>query len=362
MTGNMVGGLLQEAARRTDRVVEDLLVRVGGEAARVVGYQWGMWDHDGRPVPRGAPGRGKSIRAALAIASARATGRPDGEPLVTAAACAVELLHVLSLLHDDVMDGDAMRRGRPAAWRVFGAGAVESAVRTLTPRALDLVFDTAPSGGVRPRSAEALRAPARVAGLLGHAVVRLSQGQALDLVLVLEREPRPEVSATLRVHADKTGSLFSCACAVGAAPAQADRLALFGEHLGVAFQIVDDLLGIWGDPAVTGKPAGSDLAARKKSHPVVVALAGGREGADDAVSAALHTLFARPGPWTPQRTRAARRLMNRSGARDRSRAAADEHGRAALSALDGLGPLSGTEARGRGELRALAGFVTARAR
>ncbi|MFG2976885.1 polyprenyl synthetase family protein [Streptomyces sp. NPDC048331] len=361
MTGIVVGGLLQEAARRTDRVVEDLLVRVGGEAARVVGYQWGLWDHDGRPAPRDAPGRGKSIRAALAIASARATGRTDGDRLVTAAACAVELLHVLSLLHDDVMDGDAMRRGRPAAWRVFGAEAVERAVRAFTPRALALVFDTVPSRGVRPRSAEALRAPARVAGLLGHAVVRLSQGQALDLAL--EREPRPEVSATLRVHADKTGSLFSCACAVGAAPAEADRLALFGEHLGVSFQIVDDLLGVWGDPAVTGKPAGSDLAARKKSHPVVVALAGGREGADEAVSASLHALFARPGPWTPQRTRAARHLMDRSGARDRSRAAADEHGRAALAALDGLGPPpSERETRGRAELRALAGFVTARAR
>ncbi|MEU2653696.1 polyprenyl synthetase family protein [Streptomyces sp. NPDC007325] len=356
-----VAALLSEARRRTDAVVASLLERVEADPARVLAYQWGLRDAAGRPLPGTGPGRGKAVRAALVFAAARATGRPCSDPLVPAGAGAVEMLHTLSLLHDDVMDGDELRRGRPAAWRVFGPDAVENAVRHLTPHAVGLLFDAAAGPeaypAVPPRGPEVLRGPAHATGVLGAALVRLAQGQALDLAL--EREARPGVAATLRVHADKTGSLFSCACELGAAPAAAARLAAFGEHLGLAFQIADDVLGIWGDPLVTGKPAGSDLAARKKSYPVAVALAtttSSDSAADDARRRLAH-LYARTEPWTAAETDEARRLLDHTGARSVAEAAARRHEQAALQALSWICPPH--EEAGQ-DLRALAAFVTGR--
>ncbi|MFI6645319.1 polyprenyl synthetase family protein [Streptomyces sp. NPDC050504] len=363
ITSRPVARLLSEARDRTDAVVSALLEQVEEGPGRVLAYQWGLRDPEGRPVPADGPGRGKAVRAALVFAAARATGRPGSDPLVPAGATAVEMLHTLSLLHDDVMDEDELRRGRPAAWRVFGADAVENAVRHLTPHAVGLLFDAAagpdadPAPTTSPRGPEALRGPARAAGVLGAALVRLVQGQALDLAL--EQEAHPGVAATLRVHADKTGSLFSCACELGAAPAAAGELAVFGEHLGVAFQITDDVLGIWGDPLVTGKSVGSDLTARKKSYPVAVALApttASDSAADDA-RRRLARLYAHTESWTAAETDEARRLLDHTGARSVAEAAARRHARAALEALSGICPLD--EEAGQ-DLRALAAFVTGR--
>ncbi|GAA0270511.1 family 2 encapsulin nanocompartment cargo protein polyprenyl transferase [Streptomyces polychromogenes] len=361
MTSPPIACLLSEARDRTDVVVGALLERVEAGPAQVLAYQWGLRDAVGRPVPAGGGGRGKAVRAALVFAAARATGRPCSDPLVPAAATAVEMLHTLSLLHDDVMDGDELRRGRPAAWRVFGPDAVENAVRHLTPHAVGLFFDEAAGPDadptVPPRDPEVLRGPAHAAGVLGAALVRLVQGQALDLAL--EQEAAPGVAATLRVHADKTGSLFSCACELGAVPAAAARLAAFGEHLGLAFQIVDDVLGIWGDPLVTGKPAGSDLTARKKSYPVAVALAptAASDSAVDDARRRLAHLYARTESWTAAETDEARRLLDRTGARSVAEAAARRHERAALKALSRI--CLPDEEAGQ-DLRALAAFVTGR--
>ncbi|MFE3073347.1 polyprenyl synthetase family protein [Streptomyces sp. NPDC059247] len=354
--------LLAAARRRTDAVIIPLLERVGPAPARVLAYQWGMWDAQGRPAPGSGTGGGKAVRAALVFACARATGRPDTDPLVAAGAAAVEMLHTLSLLHDDVMDGDELRRGRPAAWRVFGPDAVEDAVRALTPHAVGLFFDTLPEpagllGSPLPRDPATLRAPARATAVLGDALVRLAQGQALDLAL--ERDLSPGVAATLRVHADKTGSLFACACTLGAAPAAASDLASFGEHLGIAFQITDDILGIWGDPVVTGKPTGADLSARKKSHPVAVALTPAPDRCDEDVPRQLLGLYALPRPWTPSERTQAGRLLDRSGARAVSQAAAHGHARAALTALARACPPH--EEAGE-DLRALTAFVIDRPR
>lgn len=349
-----VHDLLTEARSRTDEVIAPLLERVDPAAAEVLAYQWGWRGAEG--------GRGKAVRAALVFAAARAAGGgpgTEGDSVVRAGAAAVEMLHALSLLHDDVMDKDEMRRGRPAAWRVFGPGAVESAVRALTPHALELVFldiPRVPGQAAAPGDLRRLLGSARPAGLLGDALVRLAQGQALDLAL--EEVACPDVGATLRVHADKTGSLFACACALGAAPDAAGELAAFGEHLGVAFQIVDDVLGLWGDPAVTGKPAGADLTARKKSHPVAVALAADVTRTGEAVTSRLRELYAMPGPWTPAQTGEVRRLLDGTGARSVSEAAARAHEGMALDALARVCPPS---QRAGGDLRALAAFVVGRA-
>jgi geranylgeranyl diphosphate synthase type I len=183
------------------------------------------------------------------------------------AAVAVELVHNFSLLHDDIMDGDTERRHRPTAWTVYGIGAAILAGDAMLALAQDILLeDTAAPQGVW--AARALSA----------AVQRLIAGQGADLAF----EQRDDVSLTecLTMAGDKTAALMACACSigsihVGAPPQLAMGLAAFGAHAGLAFQLTDDLLGIWGAPEVTGKPVRSDLRARKKSLPVVAALSAG---------------------------------------------------------------------------------------
>jgi geranylgeranyl diphosphate synthase type I len=219
-----------------------------------------MIDADGRPSGSG----GKALRPALALLSARAAGAPPrrGVP----AAVAVELVHNFSLLHDDIMDGDTERRHRPTAWTVYGTGAAILAGDAMLALAQDILLEDAAPQGVW--AARALSA----------AVQRLIAGQGADLAF----EQRDDVSLTecLTMAGDKTAALMSCACSigsihVGALPELAMGLAAFGAHAGLAFQLTDDLLGIWGAPEVTGKPVRSDLRARKKSLPVVAALSAG---------------------------------------------------------------------------------------
>ncbi|MEV4757290.1 polyprenyl synthetase family protein [Micromonospora sp. NPDC049559] len=219
----------------------------------VVGYHFGWLDAAGRPT--GAY-RGKALRPALALAAARAVGA-DPETALPAAV-AVELVHNFSLLHDDVMDKDVTRRHRPTAWTVFGTDPALLAGNALLTLALDLLA---------PQVA-AVR-------VLTAATQELLKGQAADLGLA--RRAFVSVAEAREMALAKTGALFGAACAMGGLAAggraaDVERLAAYGRQLGLAFQFVDDLLGIWGDPATTGKPVHSDLRSRKKSLPVVAAL------------------------------------------------------------------------------------------
>ena len=253
-----------------------------GAIRHIAGYHIGWWDAEGRP----AKATGKTLRSALALACAQATAvgagglsglgvlggssgsasGPGGRVMTAAvaAAVAVELVHDFSLLHDDVMDGGLTRRHRPAAWSVFGTG-----------QAI-LVGDMLLTEAVRQLS----RLPDAAAAIdvLTGALGELCAGQSQDLAF----EGRSDVALAecLAMAEAKTGALLGAACELGALAAGADRetarcLREFGRQLGLAFQLVDDVLGIWGDPAVTGKPVGSDLVSRKKSLPVVAALTSG---------------------------------------------------------------------------------------
>ncbi len=228
---------------------------------RISGYHLGWWDASERPVDGHG---GKALRPALVLACAEAAGGSAGAALP--AAVAVELVHNFSLLHDDVMDGDRTRRGRPAAWTMFGSSAAILGGDAMLALATDVV-----AANDAPWSSIAV-------GWLSQSVVELCEGQSDDL----EFETAAAVSRSRceRMVAGKTASLISVSCALGALAGGAgvDRIEAlrgFGRHLGMAFQFVDDLLGIWGDPIVTGKPAGADLLKRKKSLPVVAALTSG---------------------------------------------------------------------------------------
>jgi geranylgeranyl diphosphate synthase type I len=224
----------------------------------IAGYHFGWWDEHGALA--GADG-GKAIRPALVLLAAEATG--GTQDVAVPAAVAVELVHNFSLLHDDVMDGDVTRRHRPTAWSVFGVGAAILAGDAL----LTLAFDVLGASG-HPAAPQAMR-------MLGSAVQHLVDGQSADIAF--ERRDDVDLTECVRMAERKTGALLGCACAIGGLFAVADQhrvehLRGFGEQLGLAFQFVDDLLGIWGDPMVTGKPVHSDLHSRKKSLPVVAAL------------------------------------------------------------------------------------------
>ncbi|MEU7938369.1 family 2 encapsulin nanocompartment cargo protein polyprenyl transferase [Microbispora bryophytorum] len=322
---------------RTRDLVEPALRRAVGtlppSMRRVAGYHFGWWDARGRPTP--ACG-GKALRPAFTLLAAESAG---GDPdTALPAAVAVELVHNFSLVHDDVMDGDAVRRHRPTVWNVFGRSEAILAGDSL----LALAFAVLAEGG----------RPADSARTLARCVQSLLDGQSADLGF----EERGDVSLgeCVRMAEGKTGALFGCACALGALQAaglsggatteQTAFLRVFGERVGLAFQIVDDLLGIWGDPAVTGKPVHSDLRNRKKSLPVVAALTSGT-----SAGRALAVLFRHPLAQTDL-ARAAR-LVDEAGGRAWSLARVDDLLSEALEALRSAelapGPAAGLEALAR---------------
>jgi geranylgeranyl diphosphate synthase type I len=201
------------------------------------------------------------VRAGLALLSAAAAGAD--EEVGVPGAVAIELVHNFSLIHDDLMDDDRERRHRPTVWAVFGPATAIIVGDALAALAVQVVLDA--PGEPALRAVEALQ----------DATARMIAGQADDLAL--EEEPEVTIGACLAMAAGKTGALMSCAAALGAIladapPAQVRALGDFGAQLGLAFQAVDDVLGIWGEPVVTGKPAGNDIRRAKKSIPIVAAL------------------------------------------------------------------------------------------
>jgi geranylgeranyl diphosphate synthase, type I len=305
---------------------------------RIAGYHLGWWDENGGTTP--APS-GKAVRPALALLSAAAAGGSPREAVP--AAVAVELVHNFSLLHDDVMDGDATRRHRPTAWRLFGTGAAILAGDALLTLALDVL---AASG--HPAAGSAMR-------MVSAAVQDLVEGQCADVDF--ERQEVVELADCERMAASKTGALIGCSCALGAlfgdgGAAQVQRLRAFGAHVGLAYQHVDDLLGIWGDPAATGKPVFSDLRSRKKSLPVVFALT-----SDTSAGRTLARLYRRAGELSADDLRRAAMFVDAAGGRTWSRGEADELLALALTELDAVG-----HGPAAAELMALARLVTRRDR
>lgn len=251
-------------------------------------------------------------------------------------------MHAFSLLHDDLMDGDRTRRHRPAAWTVFGPSAAILGGDALLALAANLLLD------------EHTRGAHWAARALTAATQRLIAGQALDLGF--EQRDHVTLDECLAMAADKTGALLACACSIGAmlgeGPARlVTALTGFGSELGLAFQLVDDLLGVWGSPGTTGKPVLSDLRARKKSLPVVYAL-----NAGTAESERLAELYADPGTPSEETLREMARLVEAAGGRDWAAAEADRRIASAERYLDE----SGMDHHIAAEFRDIALFVTAR--
>ena len=322
--------------------------RLEPSIARVAAYHLGWVDAEGNAM---AGNGGKAVRPALAVLSAEAVAA-DAE-VALPGAVAVELVHNFSLLHDDLMDGDEERRHRPTSWKVFGPAMAILAGDALLALAEDVLLEA--PGETGPRAARHLT----------EATDRLITGQAEDLSF----EGRLDVSVgeCMAMVGNKTGALLACSASIGAvlagAPAESvEALSGYGYHLGLAFQAVDDLLGIWGQPEVTGKPAWSDLRQRKKSVPVAYALSsGGRVGERLAglleVAGPADARAAEGGPRLSEEDLAlAAKLVQEAGGRDWTMAEAERQLGLALRRLDQVAVPAAT----RDELVGLARFVTSR--
>lgn len=223
-------------------------------------YHLGYADAQGRTEH--APG-GKRIRPALLLLCAMAAGQPSAVESATPAAAAVELLHNFSLIHDDIEDGDALRRGRPTLWKVWGIAQSINTGDAMFAMAHQSLLQSGASAERRLRAMSVFEAMC----------LDLTRGQHLDISF--EQRTDVAVAEYLEMIAGKTAALTEACCEIGAIlggsdDAQIAALARFGRDLGIAFQIQDDVLGIWGDPIRTGK-ADSDLAHGKKTYPVLVA-------------------------------------------------------------------------------------------
>ncbi|CAL9454100.1 (2E,6E)-farnesyl diphosphate synthase [Streptomyces sp. enrichment culture] len=337
--GHEAAVILERTRACVDPELRAAVESLPGAMRRVARYHFG-WEHaDGTPAAGNA---GKAIRPALVLAAAAALGGPGAQAAAVRAAAAVELVHNFTLLHDDVMDRDTTRRHRPTAWTVFGDADAILAGDALQALALRLLAEDP-----HPASAPA-------AARLADCVIELCEGQQADTAMERRGPADVGLDEVLVMAEAKTGALLGCACALGAlyagAPAgDVEALDAFGREAGLAFQLIDDVIGIWGDPSHTGKPAGADLAARKKSLPVVAALASGTPAA--AELAALYEVPYDGGDLEPTVL-----AVERAGGRDWAQVQAADHMARAMQELARAVP----EPEAAGGLLALAEFVTRR--
>lgn len=222
---------------------------------------------------------GKRLRPALALGAAEMISGDDSAALP--AACALEMIHTYSLMHDDLpaMDNDDFRRGRPTAHKAFGEATAILAGDALLTLAFEVMSE---SGNIR-----VIREIALAAGACG-----MAGGQQLDI----EAEGRSiGLDDLRRIHALKTGALIRVSVRAGALLAGAqkdvlDALSAYGEALGLAFQIADDILNVTSTEAALGKPVGSDADRDKSTYPAIMGIEGARALAEEAVSTAVAAL------------------------------------------------------------------------
>ena len=228
---------------------------------------------------------GKRLRPALVMECCAACGgRPD-DPSALAAAAAMEFVHTFSLVHDDLpaMDDDDLRRGRPTNHKVYGEAMAILAGDAMVTMAFELIAVDAAAAAVGPLVRELAHATGPE-GMIG--------GQVLDI----DGEDQQLTLAQLQtVHRMKTGALLTASCRMGAISAGAPEshlsaVAEYGRHLGLAFQIVDDVLDVTSTPEQMGKATNKDAAAGKNTYPVLMGLDASRREAGHQLELALSAI------------------------------------------------------------------------
>jgi geranylgeranyl diphosphate synthase type II len=232
---------------------------------------------------------GKRIRPVLCLAAYESCGgKPeDGVPY----AAALELIHTYSLIHDDLpaMDDDDLRRGKPTNHVVFGDGMAVLAGDALLTEAFVLLSDAR----FRPDSVcdgQVLRVINEISFASGQE--GMVGGQAQDL---LSEDAEPDADTLSFIHAHKTAALLRASVVSGGILADADvdamdALRLYGQNIGIAFQVIDDILDIVGETEVTGKPVGSDEAKKKMTYPKLYGLGQSKQKAEELITTALDAI------------------------------------------------------------------------
>jgi geranylgeranyl diphosphate synthase type I len=322
-------GLPMALARYVDIAEAGLRAEVPqGETGlyRTLRYHMGWEDESGNAI---SGSEGKRLRPALVLLVCETVGG-RWEPALPAAV-AVELVHNFSLIHDDIQDRDRERHNRPTVWSLWGeAQALNGgdAMYSLACRAL---------GGLERHNVPYERV-LQTSSSLTRSSLAMLEGQYLDL----EFETRLDVSTDeyMGMISRKTGALMSCAMEMGAIAGSGNReittaFAEAGWHLGNLFQIRDDVLGIWGEAATTGKSTGSDILRKKKTFPVVHAF----EKGQGAAAATLRRVYQKDS-LTQQDVEEVLEALEVSGARGEAEALVSKLGQQAIDALIGteVGP------------------------
>jgi geranylgeranyl diphosphate synthase type II len=268
---------LKEKRVRVDRALEAFLPKQEGPAAEVVeAMRYSLF------------AGGKRLRPILCLAAAETVGGDESHALPVA--CALELIHTYSLIHDDlpVMDDDDLRRGKPTSHKVFGEAVALLAGDGLLTEAFRLMADSGLTGGeAAVRRLKVIEIIANAAGYRG-----MVGGQVVDI-----RSEGGEVSLPLVdfIHTHKTGALLTASVTAGALLGggnehEISTLNLYGQKIGLAFQISDDILDIEGDSRKMGKSAGSDERKGKLTYPSVVGLDRSKEIQRETVESAMEAL------------------------------------------------------------------------
>lgn len=271
---------------------------------------------------------GKRLRPLLLLRCVAACG---GDPLLAApAAAAIELLHNFTLVHDDVQDESAYRHHRETIWHRWGTAAAINVGDALYAVAHDALYALAEP----PANLPAERV-LRLARGFDRMALRIVEGQHLDLSH--EGEWDGGEARYLEMIAGKTAAIMDFAARAGALIAGADDAAVaacgdFGRNLGLAFQVRDDILGIWGAQDITGKPAADDIRRRKQSLPIV-ALA---ERADEGTRAELRRLYTGSPPLDERAVAAIITMLDRFEIVDYCQSRADDYHARTHLALDQL--------------------------
>ena len=309
---------LAECRQATLPALREAVEGLHPRLARVGAYHLGWCERDGTPTDLHP---GKLMRAALTLLSARAFGA--GTTTAVPGAVAVELVHNFSLLHDDLMDADETRRGRPAAWVAFGPGLAVLAGDALLSQATSVLAD---ADGAPPH---------RASRALARAVDTIIRGQAADLALNHFPVDRVTGEDYLAACAKTTGLLcgsVEVGAALAGAPLPAVRaLSTAAWNLGVAWQVADDIESVWGDAAASGKPPLGDLRQHKRTYPVIAAL---RSGTPAGLRLAERLDSDSGKEPTDAELLALADLVERAGGREAAERSARDHLDRALRALD----------------------------
>jgi len=297
-----------------DREIKGWLSFEEGEPSmrNMLRYQLGYVDQDLQP----GPGGGKRFRPILCLLAAEAVSGEWTNVLPLAAA--IELVHNFSLIHDDIEDQDAFRRHRPTVWKVWGEAQAINAG--------DGMFALA--GRAALAAGDSL-STLEIARRFQDTVLKLTEGQFLDLRF--ETATDVAIDTYLRMIELKTSALiafsvWSGATAAGAGDEPRAALNCFGRDLGLAFQIHDDIMGIWGTPQETGKEPHTDLLNRKKTLPVLIAF----ERAGSEQHAILSDFYSRRNDDVS----AVLQVLQETGARQEAEVAVNRHRSAASRQLD----------------------------